>query len=170
MKEILNRVSTRTYSDKKIEKEKIEKLLLAGMSAPSARNQRPWEFLVVDDKSLLNQISEKCKNHYMAKDAPLAIIVLGNNDKVTSEGYVMQDLAASTENILIEATYLNLASVWLGVAPNTERMENIKNIFNLKDNYFAFSIIVLGYSDNIIPKERKYDESLVHYNKLNDRE
>lgn len=166
MQEILDRVSIREYLEKEVEKEKVEKLLLAGMSAPSARNQRAWEFLVCDDKVLLTQISEKCKNHYMAKDAPLAIIVLGNKNKVTSPLYLDQDLAAATENILLEATHLGLGSVWLGVAPNEERMGNINNIFNLEDNYYAFSIIVIGYPKNNIRKERKYDESIVHHNKI----
>ena len=53
MEEIIKRVSIREYLDKKVEKEKVEKLLLAGQVAPSARNQRPWEFIVCDDKNLL---------------------------------------------------------------------------------------------------------------------
>ena len=166
MKEILKRVSIREYLDKEIEKEKIEKLLLAGMSAPSAKNQRAWEFIVCDDKELLTKISEKCKNHYMAKDAPLAIIVLGNKDKVISPLYLEQDLAAATENILLEATHLDLGSVWLGVAPNEERMNNIKEIFELSDNYYPLSIIVIGYPKKEVVKERVYDESIVHHNKI----
>lgn len=167
MEEIIKRVSIREYLDKEIEKEKVEKLLLAGQVAPSARNQRPWEFIVCDDKELLNEISSRCKNHYMAKDAPLAIIVLGNKNKEKSPMYTYQDLSAATENILLEATHLGLGSVWLGVAPNEERMTNLKEIFNLTDDYFAFSIIVIGYPKNKVIKERKYDDSLVHHNKLN---
>lgn len=168
MKEILKRVSSREYLDKKIDKELIEKILLAGMSAPCAKQQRAWEFLVCDDKNLLSQISERCKNHYMAKDGSHAIIVLCNKNKIISPLYVDQDLAAATENILLEATHLNIGSVWLGVAPNVERMNNIKEIFNLSDDYYAFSIIVLGYPKKEIVKERKYDESIVHYNKMKD--
>ena len=167
MEEIIKRVSIREYLDKEIEKEKVEKLLLAGQVAPSARNQRPWEFIVCDDKELLNEISSRCKNHYMAKDASLAIIVLGNKNKEKSPMYTYQDLSAATENILLEATHLGLGSVWLGVAPNEERMTNLKEIFNLTDDYFAFSIIVIGYPKNKVIKERKYDDSLVHHNKLN---
>ena len=167
MEEIIKRVSIREYLDKEVEKEKVEKLLLAGQVAPSARNQRPWEFIVCDDKELLNEISSRCKNHYMAKDAPLAIIVLGNKNKEKSPMYTYQDLSAATENILLEASHLGLGSVWLGVAPNEERMTNLKEIFNLTDDYFAFSIIVIGYPKNEVIKERKYDDSLVHHNKLN---
>ncbi len=166
MKEILKRVSVREYLDKEIEKEKIEKMLLAGMSAPSAKNQRAFEFMVVDDKKLLLEMSKRNQYHFMTKDAALVIVVLGNKNKATSLGYLDQDLAAATENILLEATHLGIGSCWLGVQSNEKRMNDYKEMLNLDDNYFAFSVIALGYPKKEIIKERKYDESIVHYNKL----
>lgn len=166
MEEIFKRVSTREFIDKEIEKDKIKKLLMAGMASPSARNQKTWEFLVCDDKRLLIEISNRSKNHYMAKDAALAIIVLCNKNKVISPLYVEQDLAAATENILLEATHLGLGTCWLGVAPNEERMNNFKEIFNLNDDYYAFSVIVLGYPKKEIIKVRTYDEAIVHHNSI----
>ena len=164
MEEILKRVSIREYLDKKVEKEKVEKLLLAGMSAPSAKNQKAWEFLVCDDKEKLTEISNRCKNHYMAKDAPLVIMVLANKTKAITPLYLDQDLAAATENILLEATHLGLGTVWLGVAPNEERMNNFKEIFHLSEEYYVLSAIVVGYPKNKVIKERKYDELIVHHN------
>jgi nitroreductase len=169
MEEIIKRVSIREYLDKEVEKEKVKKLLLAGEVAPSAKNQRPWEFIVCDDKELLKEIGNRCPNHKMAKDASLAIIVLCNTNKIISPLYTHQDLSAATENILLEATHLGLGSVWLGVAPNEERMNNLKEIFELPDDYYAFSIIVIGYPKKEIIKERKYDSSLIHHNKLNNK-
>ena len=166
MKEIIDRVSTREYQEKSIEEYKIKKMLLAGMVAPSARNQRAWEFLVCDDKTLLNEMADRCPNHKMAKEAAIAIIVLCNKNKVTTPLYVDQDLSAATENILLEATHLELGSVWLGVAPNEERMNNLKEIFKLSEDYYAFSAILIGYPKNKVFKERRYDETLVHYNEL----
>ena len=169
MKEIIDRVSIREYENKVIEEYKIKKLLLAGMVAPSARNQRAWEFLVCDDKELLIEMGNRCPNHKMAKDAAIAIIVLCNKNKVTTPLYVDQDLSAATENILLEATHLELGSVWLGVAPNEERMNNLKEIFGLNDDYYAFSAILIGYPKNKVFKDRKYDDTLVHYNKLGNK-
>ena len=169
MEEILKRVSVREYLDKKVEKEKVKKLLVAGNSAPSARNQKAWEFLVVDDKELLNRIGDGARYHAMAKEAPLAILVLCNKSKITSPTYVDQDLAAATENILLEVTHLGLGAVWLGVAQNEERMNYLKNIFNLDDNYYVFNVIVIGYPKKEIIKEREYNESIVHYNRIGDK-
>lgn len=50
MENIFHRVSIRKYEDKPVEKEKILQILKAGMQAPSACNQQPWEFYVVTDK------------------------------------------------------------------------------------------------------------------------
>ena len=57
MNEIFTRRSVRKYADKPVEKEKVEKLLRRAMQAPSATNQQPWEFIVVDDKELLKKLS-----------------------------------------------------------------------------------------------------------------
>ena len=114
-------------------------------------------------------MADRCPNHRMAKGAPLAIIVLCNKTKMTTPLYVEQDLSAATENILLEATHLGLGSVWLGVSPNEERMNNLKEIFGLNDDYYAFSAIIIGYPKNEIIKERKYDDNLVHHNKLGNK-
>lgn len=166
MEDIINRVSIREYENKSIEDYKIKKMLLAGMVAPSARNQKAWEFLVCDDRELLTEMANRCPNHKMAKEAAIAIIVLCNKTKVTTPLYVDQDLSAATENILLEATHLELGSVWLGVAPNEERMNNLKEIFKLSDDYYAFSAILIGYPKKKVFKERRYDETIVYHNEL----
>ena len=166
MKEIFERVSIREYSKRKIEKEKVEKLLFAGMVAPCARNQRAWEFLVCDDEILLNKIGNGAPYHKMAKEAPLAILVLCNKDKITSPTYIDQDLAVATENILLEVTHLGLGAVWLGVAQNEERMSYLKDVFNIPDNYYVFNVIVIGYPLKEVKKERIYDENIIHHNCL----
>ena len=61
MEAIFNRRSIRKYEEKPVEKEKIEKLLRAAMQAPSAANQQPWEFIVVEDKTGLKKLSETKK-------------------------------------------------------------------------------------------------------------
>ena len=78
MESIFIRRSVRKYKEQQVEKEKIEKLLRAAMQAPSARNQQCWEFIVVEDKEKLNQLSNMGPNAKLIENAPLAIVVLGN--------------------------------------------------------------------------------------------
>lgn len=87
MESIFTRRSIRKYEEKAIEKEKIEKLLRAAMQAPSAGNQQPWEFLVVENKETLEKLSEISPYSTMLKEAPLAIIVLSNEEKMKFPEY-----------------------------------------------------------------------------------
>ena len=57
MNEIFHRISVRKYEDTPVEPDKIEQLLRAAMAAPSAFNQQPWEFYVVTNRSLIEQLS-----------------------------------------------------------------------------------------------------------------
>ena len=57
MNSIFHRISVRKYEDKPVEKEKIMQILKAGMQAPSACNQQPWEFYVVTDKKKIEALS-----------------------------------------------------------------------------------------------------------------
>lgn len=168
MKEILERRSIRKYQDKRVEKSKIEKLLRAAMQAPSAVNQQPWEFLVVEDRAVLEKLSDISPYAKFLKGAPLAIILLGNKDRMKSPDYWEQDLGAATQNLILEAVSLELGSVWLGVAPMKDRMEYIEDLFALKDNLLPYNIISIGYLGE--GQENKFidrfDASRIHYEKI----
>lgn len=167
MDAIFNRRSIRKFKDKPVEDEKIDKLLRAAMQAPSAVNQQPWEFIVVREKNTLKKLSEISPYSKMVADAPLAVVVLGNEERMRLKHHWEQDLAAATQNILLEAVYLGLGAVWLGVAPDEERMDKIRNIFGLSRRLRPFCVIPIGYPGD--GQENKfvdrYDPSKVHYDK-----
>ena len=76
MKEIFNRRSIRKFKNQSVEKEKIEKLLRAGMQAPSAANQQPWEFIVVENKETLNKLSLMSPYSRLVANSPLTLVLL----------------------------------------------------------------------------------------------
>ena len=165
MELIFNRRSVRSYLDRPVEKEKIDKMIRAAMQAPSAKNQQPWEFLVVEDKAMLEKISHVHPFAGCVADAPLAIVVLRNEEGLTMASKAPQDLGACTQNILLEAVSLELGAVWLGVYPDEDRLSFLKNAFNLPENISVFSVVSIGY-----PKREgankfvdRYIEEKVHY-------
>jgi len=166
MREIYLRRSVRKYKKDKISNDIITKLLHAAMSAPSALNEQPWEFIVVDDDTLLNKISQFSNHSSFVSTAPLAVIVLANLDKVKSTLY-HQDLAACTQNLMLEAVSNNLGTCWLGTYPKEDRMTYIKELFNLPNNIEPFSIIVVGYpEDEAAFKEvNRFNENVIHKNR-----
>lgn len=164
---ILSRTSIRAYSNKAIEKEKIEKLLRAGMSAPSAMDARPWHFIVINNKKVLQKLAESSATNKSAASAPLAIAVCGDMDlALEGDGQEcwIQDCSAASENILLQANALGLGAVWTSTYPSEERQNKVREILNLPSEIKPLNIIVIGYpSSNQKPKD-KWDETAISYN------
>lgn len=163
---IMSRASVRAYTDKPVEDEKIEKLLRAGMAAPSAVNIQPWHFIVVKDKATLAKIAEVAPNASMAKDAPLAIVVCGDltNEK---EGIVRefwsQDASAATENILLQAHSMGLGAVWTGTYPDNKRCDAVAALLHLPESVIPFATIVIGYPKGETTPKDKWKPENVSY-------
>ena len=142
---IHTRRSVRKFENRAVPEELIQKLLAAAMQAPSARNQQPWQFVVVDDRELLQQVGDINPNAKMAHAAPLGILVCGDLRLEKSEGYWVVDCAAAVENMLLAAHALGLGAVWTGVYPRPERMEGLGRLFGLPESIIAHSFVVIGY-------------------------
>ena len=92
MKEILERVSVRKYEARPVEREKLEALLRAAMAAPSAGNQQPWEFAVVQDRALLDRLAGASPYAKPLLAAPAGIAVLSRTQGLRFPEYWQQDL------------------------------------------------------------------------------
>ena len=161
---IHTRRSIRTYLDQPVPTEVIQKLLAAAMQAPSARNQQPWQFVVIDGL-ILTKIPSFMPNAAMAGKAPLAILVCGDLSLEESEGYWVVDCAAAVENMLLAAHGLGLGAVWCGVYPREHRMEGLRQLIGLPKNVIAHSLVVLGYAAEQVPAEDRYRPERVHHNR-----
>lgn len=162
---IFSRKSIRRYTEQDITVDKIEILLRAAMSAPSAIDNKDWAFVVVRDKEILNNIrNNQDGNGEMLQQASVAIVVCGDMTLAHGE-YWIQDCSAAAENILIAATSLGIGSVWLGTYPRMHRVEGLRKILNIPDHIIPMAIIALGYPDEKKPKVDRFDPNKVHYNK-----
>jgi nitroreductase len=162
---IHTRRSIRKYLDQPVPEELIQKLLAAAMQAPSARNQQPWQFVVIDDRAILAKIPGFMPNAAMAGGAPLAILVCGDLSLETSEGYWVVDCSAAVENMLLAAHALGLGAVWCGVYPREPRMEGLRRLVGLPANVVAHSLVVLGYAAEQIPAADRYRPERVRHNR-----
>lgn len=163
MNEIFNRASVRVFKNTPVEKEKIEALLKAAMQAPSAGNQQPWEFIVVENKEMLEKLSETDAYAKFVAKVPGAIVLLGNTHEMRFPEHWEQDLSAAAENVLLEAVSQGLGAVWLGVAPLEARMAHVTKIFDLPEHIKPFCIIPFGYAKKPYEVESRYDADRVHY-------
>lgn len=160
---ILTRRSIRRYTNQSIPDDLIEKLLIAGMHAPSARNKQPWHFIVVRKRELLDKISVIHPYAYMLKEAPLGIIICGDKKLEITEEYIVQDCSAATQNILLAAHSFGLGAVWLGIYPREPRIKALRELFSLPENIIPISMVSVGYPAEKKNYENRFKPDRVHF-------
>ncbi|MBR5873880.1 MAG: nitroreductase family protein [Oscillospiraceae bacterium] len=163
---IFNRRSVRKYTEQKIEPEKIDRMLRAAMQAPSAGNQQPWEFIVIDDKETLVKLADFSRYAKMLPGAALGIVVL-ERQTLKYPPLVEQDLGACVQNLMLQATEDGLGTVWLGISRGDEREAFVAEMFNLPESVRPYGVVSIGYpeDENANHFVDRYDETRVHYNK-----
>lgn len=161
---IFKRRSIRKFTAQPVEKEKLDIILQAAMSAPTARNVQDWEFLVVTSDEGRRKIEAAHPTGIIAANAPLSIVVCSNLEREkTAQGYFAQDCAAAIQNMLLAAHALGLGSVWMGVYPRQDRVDNIKAAFALPPHIQPVAVVVFGYAAEEKPDQNRYDDKKVHF-------
>lgn len=158
---IFKRRSVRKYNEKPVDKEILKYLVEAGMAAPTACNNQPWEFIVITEN--MDSLRE---NLYFGKYNATAAIVVCGNMKLAKGGlkkYWVQDCSAAMENILLAATDKGLGSVWIGLHPQPSAMKPISDYLNLPDYVTPLGIAFLGYSDEEKEARTQYNEKRVYW-------
>ncbi len=164
---IQTRRSVRRFEEREISEEIVRKLLLAAMSAPSARNQQPWEFVVVNSRDVLDAIPDFSPYARMAAHAPLGILICGDTRDLPSPEFWVQDCAAATQNVLIAAHALGLGAVWTGVYsmdPTDRRVIGFIKLCRLPDGVVPLAFVVVGYPAEVPPPQNRFDPRKVHTN------
>ncbi len=156
---ILSRRSIRHFVAKPLPEDMIKKLLDAGMSAPTACDLKPWSFIVITERALLDEVPKQHPHAAMMPEAPLAILVCGEPD---ASRYWQQDCSAATQNILLAAHALGLGAVWLGLYPREQRVAAIRGLCGIPDNIIPLALIAIGYPAESKPPLSKYDEAKIH--------
>lgn len=159
------RRSIRKYTGKEIEKEKILKLVQSALLSPSSRGLKPWEFVVVEDKLLIEKLSFSKPGASFLKYAPLAIVILGNPE--LSDVWI-EDTSISSTLIQLTAESLGLGSCWIqirGRKYNEEKTsENyIREVLDIPSNLTVLCIISIGYPDET---KAPYTEEELNYEKV----
>lgn len=162
---ILTRRSVRRFTKDPVDEESIRQLLAAAMSAPSARNQQPWRFVVVTDRPTLDALTKAHPYAGPLKEAPCAVLICGDTGAPASEGFWEQGCSAATENLLVAATALGLGSVWLGCHPREDRVRGIQDLLGIPREVVPLSLIAVGHPNETRPREDRYDERKVHRNR-----
>jgi nitroreductase len=165
MREIFERRSIRKYTSEKVSDVLIDQILRAGMAAPSAGNEQPWHFIVIDDRNILNEIPKFHHHSNMLKEANYAIVVCGDLDLQKYDGYWVQDCSAAMQNMLLQSQALGLGSVWLGVYPIADRVKALKCLLCLPESVIPLSIMSVGYPAEKKEPVDRFQPSRIHRNR-----
>lgn len=172
---IRSRQSDRKYSDKPIEKEKLERILEAGRLAPSACNAQPWKFIVVTEPELLKKVAEASSASIIGMNtfvgqAPVLLIVIREKANLSSriggtiknKDYSLIDIGITSENICLQARAEGIGSCMIGWFD--EKM--VKKLLDIPVSKRVELIITLGYSlSHKKEKKRKPSEDVISNNK-----
>ena len=164
---IATRRSVRQYTPEAVSKEEVRTLLAAAMAAPSAANQQAWQFVVVDQRELLDQIPSFHPYSAFLRQAPLAIVVCGDLDRERFEGrFWVQDCSAAAENLLLAAHALGLGGCWLAVYPIKERIDGLRKLLHLPEHLAPLNAVALGHPARPPKPADRYDATRVNWNRV----
>ena len=169
---IINRQSVRKYTDKKVEKYKIEKRIETARMSPSACNAQPWKFIVVDNQELINKIAKETYSRILSMnkfvfDAPVLIVIVMEKPNFSSQiggriknkDFYLIDIGIAASNFCLQATELGLGTCMLGWFNE----KPIAQILNIPENKRIGLLISVGYPPDDYKKRMKIRKE---YNKI----
>lgn len=167
---IRNRRSIRSYLKKNIEKEKLREVLKAAMFSPTARNLRPWEFIVVTEDETKERLSRATPYASFAKDAPVVIVICYDTGKARR---FKEDCSICAENIWLEATNQGLGTCFIQIAEGTEAdkgnpEEFVKSVLSIPETYRVQCLLPVGYTAKHPEphKDEEFEEGRIHFEKF----
>lgn len=155
-----SRRSIRDFTGDPVSAEQLETMLQAAMAAPSARDLRPWHFVVVRDRQMLDKLSDVHKYAYMLKKAPLAVVVCG--DPKVSEKFWVEDTCVATQNLLLAATALGLGGVWISLYPKRKHERYVRELLDIPEHVGVLCVVAVGYPAEKKKIRTKYDPGKIH--------
>jgi nitroreductase len=159
---IFTRRSIRKFQRKAVPDEMVRTMLAAAMSAPTADNAQPWQFIVITDRRRLEAIPTIHAYARMAADAALAIVVCGDRSLEIAPDYWLLDCSAAVQNVLLAAHALGLGAVWCGVYPGEDRIERFRQYLGLPGHVIPHSLIAIGHPAEQPGPVDRYREDRVH--------
>ncbi len=153
---IKTRRSIRSFKKDPVPDELIQQIIEAGAFAPSSHDTRPWEFIIIKDKTTIEKLSRAHEWSAHLKGAPVVIVACGNLKRRDHVFPCMVSVALAVENMLLTITSLGLGTCWTYIhnpeLPQAEK--NAKEILDLPDHILPLCMLPIGYPEQF-PKTKK---------------
>lgn len=151
---LVERRSIRHYTDQPLTPDEVKTILEAALLSPTGKNCRAWHFIAVDDKVMLQKLSE-CKASGAGPVAKCALAVCVAVDVTASETWV-EDASIAATDMMLQARDLGIGSCWIEVngrlsADGTPAEDIVSELLGLPEQIQPLCIVTFGYPD----EERK---------------
>ncbi len=167
---IKKRRSIRSYLDKEVEEEKIKEILKAAMFAPTAKNLRPTEFIIVKDEKLRSELSKATIYSKFAKRAPIVVVICYDTNKGRR---FREDCSIAAAHIYLEAVNQGLGTCFVQIVEGAEAKAGepeafVRRLLNIPNNYRIQCLMPLGYPADSHPlhDDQEFDEKRIHLDKF----
>lgn len=162
---IKTRQSIRIFTSKPVGQDIVAAILSAGMHAPTAKNKRPYHFIVIQDKPVLSLLARSNPNATMLESSAGAILICGDKNIEGTKEFLFADCAAATQNMLLSIHGLGLGGVWCGVAPNSDWRKLLIEQFSLPQKLEPISVIAFGWPGETKEPCCRWESAKIHYEK-----
>ncbi|MFZ5906345.1 MAG: nitroreductase family protein [Nitrospirota bacterium] len=164
---IHNRKSVRSFTGQSVDKDMLDKLIRAGMAAPTAVNRQPWAFVAVTDRKTLDTLAAGLPYAKMLDKAGAAVIVCAVTEKAHDQRmeFAVIDSTCASENILLAAEALGLGAVWTAAYPYKERMDVVRKALHIPQAIIPLNVIPVGHPTGTEKPKDKYKPENVHWEK-----
>lgn len=154
------RISVRRYEARGIEREKLEALVEAARFAPTARNEQPWEFVVITERTGLEALAKLADHGRFVGEAGACIAVFCRDTK-----YYLEDGSAATTYLCLAATALGLGSCWIA-GDKKDYAEEVRRVLAMPEGYRLVSLVSLGYPAEHQPKSKRSTSETIHWERF----
>lgn len=161
------RKSVRSFTGAAVSKADLDKVLRAGMAAPTAMNKQPWSFIVVTDRKKLDALATALPSAKMLFKAGAAIIVCTDPETAVgkSKDFAVIDASLAGENILLAVEGLGLGALWTACYPDADRMKVVQDQLSIPPGIIPLNVIPIGVPTGEDKAKDKYKPEKVHWGK-----
>jgi nitroreductase len=162
---IKKRVSTRSYLDKQVEQDKLDRILDAARLAPSGKNGQPWIFIVIREKETRLKLVPACKDQKFIGEAPVVLAVCGREELAYKKmgGYwnsLPVDIGIAVEHLMLAAEAEGLGTCWIGAFFE----EQVREILQVPEDVQILALTPIGYpaTEKVFRKRKELSEIVMY--------
>lgn len=162
---ISTRQSIRQFTSESVSDSMITAILRAGLYAPTAKNKRPFHFVVLNERAVLSELAHTNPNAAMLDSAACAVVVCGDSNAEGTKEFLYADCAAAVQNMLLCIHVLGLGGVWCGVAASSSWKKLLIRQLELPPKMEPTAVIALGWPNETKRLNRVPESGKIHYGK-----